>query len=199
KIDELHRMKLLKFLLVKTAAVRCGVKPGELLRVRHCYEDANEEGLRYCLYRSDVYEALGLDYLELRVEEASSLVLFYNPSVLAQTLSVRSNCAWLARFGYRGTMPAMLEHLCKRFESDALPHEIGIFIGYPLKDVVGFMKHLPATPLHCSLRSQWRIYGAAEPSLAVMARYAAAEARAAAAFENAPDLEGFKCRLPPAA
>ena len=33
RIDERHRKELLRFLLVKTAAVRRGVKPGELLRV----------------------------------------------------------------------------------------------------------------------------------------------------------------------
>ena len=33
RVDEAHRKELLRFLLVKTAAVRRGVKPGELLRV----------------------------------------------------------------------------------------------------------------------------------------------------------------------
>ena len=33
RIDERHRKELLGFLLVKTAAVRLGVKPAELLRV----------------------------------------------------------------------------------------------------------------------------------------------------------------------
>ena len=32
RIDEEHRKELLRFLLVKTAAVRQGVKPAELLR-----------------------------------------------------------------------------------------------------------------------------------------------------------------------
>ena len=44
-IDWRHRRELLKFLLVKTAAVRQGVKPAELLRVRHCYEGVNSVGL----------------------------------------------------------------------------------------------------------------------------------------------------------
>ena len=43
RIDELHRKELLKFLLVKTAAVRQGIKPAELLRVRHCYSTVNAE------------------------------------------------------------------------------------------------------------------------------------------------------------
>ena len=65
RIDESHRKELLKFLLVKTAAVRQGIKPAELLRVRHCYSGVNSEGLRVCLYRSDIYCILGLDYVEL--------------------------------------------------------------------------------------------------------------------------------------
>ena len=64
RIDEAHRKELLGFLLVKTAAVRRGVKPAELLRVRHCYSGVNPEGLRVCLYRSDIYCILGLDYIE---------------------------------------------------------------------------------------------------------------------------------------
>ena len=97
KIDEAHRKELLRFLLVKTAAVRRGVKPAELLRVRHCYSCVNSEGLRVCLYRSDIYCILGLDYVELKVEETSSLVLFHNPPVLAATLAERRNRRWLAR------------------------------------------------------------------------------------------------------
>ena len=71
RIDESHRKELLKFLLVKTAAVRQGIKPAELLRVRHCYSGVNAEGLRVCLYRSDIYCILGLDYVELNVQEAA--------------------------------------------------------------------------------------------------------------------------------
>ena len=100
RIDESHRKELLKFLLVKTAAVRQGIKPAELLRVRHCYSGVNAEGLRVCLYRSDIYCILGLDYVELNVQEDSSLVLFYNPQTLAATLAEPRNARWLARMGY---------------------------------------------------------------------------------------------------
>ena len=44
QISEKHRKELLRFLLLKTAAVRSGVKPGELLRVQHCYKSRNSEG-----------------------------------------------------------------------------------------------------------------------------------------------------------
>ena len=123
RIDESHRKELLKFLLVKTAAVRQGIKPAELLRVRHCYSGVNSEGLRVCLYRNDIYCILGLDYVELSVQEDSSLVLFYNPRALAATLAEARNARWLARMGYPAAssqggdaelLQRMLAHLVNR-------------------------------------------------------------------------------------
>lgn len=189
-IDERHRKELLKFLLVKTAAVRRGVKPAELLRVRHCYSTVNAEGLRVCLYRSDIYSILGLDYIELKVEERSSLVLFYNPPTLNATLKKRSNRLWLAGLGYPvdGTMHDMLSELCHRAGESALPHEVGVFIGYPLKDVAGFMQRIPATPVHgCA----WRIYGDASVSMEKMHLYKNVELDATAALECARSVDDF--------
>ena len=188
--DEAHRKELLRFLLVKTAAVRQGVKPAELLRVRHCYSTVNEEGLRICLYRSDIYEILGLDYVELKVEKQSSLVLFYNPPVLEATLEEPRNRRWLCRHGYSqdGSMRDMLATLCRRAGESALPHEVGVFIGYPLKDVAGFMRRIPETPLHGGI---WRVYGDAEASKEKMALYRNAEQDARAAFEEAASIGDF--------
>lgn len=207
RVDGRHRKELLRFLLVKTAAVRRGVKPGELLRVRHCYSGMNVEGRRVCLYRSDIYGILGLDHVELKVEEASSLVLFYNPSALEATLAEPRNARWLARMGYPAAdaarMPrprkdvaspsdamvhAMLAHLVRRAATCDLPHEVGVFIGYPLKDVAGFMRRIPATPVH---HGAWRVYGSAAESLARMRLYARAEADACEAFRRARGVDDF--------
>lgn len=195
-IDLLHRKELLKFLLVKTAVVRCGVKPAELLRIRHCYEGVNSEGLRVCLYRRDIYETLGLDYVELKVEAGGSLVLFYNPPVLAATLAEPRNRRWLERLGYpeNGTTGQMLDELCRRAQETPVPHEVGIFIGYPLKDVAGFMRRLPSTPLH---GGAWRIYGDVGESLARMKIYRDAEAFASAALESARGIADFFAMISP--
>ncbi len=209
RIDERHRKELLRFLLVKTAAVRRGIKPAELLRVRHCYAGVNAEGLRVCLYRSDIYGILGLDYVELKVEAESSLVLFYNPSTLAATLSERRNAKWLARMGYPvadaqerippvggspssatadGHLSSMLAHLVRRAAECDLPHEVGIFIGYPLKDVAGFMRKIPSTPVHNGV---WRVYGDARESLERMKVYAQIETEAREALQRADGIEDF--------
>lgn len=191
-------MRLLRFLLVKTAAVRAGVKPAELLRVRHCYEETNAEGFRCCLYRRDVYETLALDYAELKVEAGTSLVLFFNRAVLAATLAVPRHRRWLERLGYPAGLDAVLAELRRRCAGADLPHEVGVFIGYPLKDVAGFMLRLPATPLHGGRPGAWRVYGDARESLALMERYAQTEARAAAALASASALADFFALSPAA-
>jgi hypothetical protein len=190
-IDEGHRKELLKFLLVKTAAVRRGVKPAELLRVRHCYSGVNKDGLRVCLYRSDIYVILGLDYIELKVEEGSSLVLFYNPETLRRTLADKCNSRWLARLGYlpEWTTGEMLEELKRRAATCLIPHEVGVFIGYPLKDVVGFISRIPSTPLHHA--THWRVYGRAEESLRRMSIYEREESDANEALLRAKGVSDF--------
>ena len=133
-ICESHRKELLRFLLLKTAAVRNGVKPGELLRVRHCYSARNAGGFQFCLYRKEIFDLLRLDYLELRTESDSSLVLFYHPSGLADALACPENRAVLRQCGYaENASPAdRLAELKRRFSSGKLPHEVGVFIGYPV-------------------------------------------------------------------
>lgn len=193
-IDERHRKELLKSLLVKTAAVRQGVKPAELLRVRHCYSSVNSEGLRACLYRNDIYGILGLDYIELKVEEENSLVLFHNPAVLAATLAEDCNRRWLARLGYPkdGTPGERLAELVRRFARNGIPHEVGVSIGYPLKDVAGFMRRIPETPIH---HGAWRVYGDARESLERMRLYASAEEEARTALLSASGIKDFIDRI----
>jgi len=194
RIDERHRKELLGFLLVKTAAVRRGIKPAELLRVRHCYETANEDGLRVCLYRRDIFEILGLNYIELKVEKSSSLVIFYNPSALESTLSEPHNRRWLARLGYpeNGSTADLLAELRRRAEGESLPHEVGVFIGYPLKDVAGFMRRIPATPVH---NGAWRVYGSAKESIDRMAAYARAEEEARTVLRESSCVDEFIGRI----
>lgn len=189
-IDERHRKEILRFLLLKTAAVRGGIKPGELLRVRHCYKSRNPEGFQFCLYRNDILRILQLHYLELRVEQNSSLVLFYHPETLAETLSVRENQEVLNRCGYpeSGGMEAMLDRLLKRFSEEKFPHEIGIFIGYPAKDVSGFIANLPRTPVH---KGAWAVFGDASESVRRMRFYLNAEGVAEKILNGCNDLQTF--------
>ncbi len=190
KISESHRKELLRFLLEKTAAVRVGVKPGELLRVRHCYERENEEGLRYCLYRRDVYETLGLDFMELLREEDSSLVLFYGREAMERTLAAPENASILASCGYSigANAAELLSELARRFAEHGICHEIGVFIGYPAKDVRGFIERLEPSPVH---GTPWRVFGDVAESVRVASIYRGVEDFAHGALNAATTISGF--------
>ena len=55
---------------------------------------------------------------------------------------------------------ALLSHLKKRLsQSEAFPHEIGLFLGYPLEDVIGFCRHKGEG---CKLCGYWKVYGDVE-------------------------------------
>lgn len=189
-ISERHRKELLRFLLVRTAPVRAGVKPGELLRVRHCYRSRNSEGFQFCLRRNDILDILKLEHLELDSDNESSLILFFHREKLAEALCREENLRILLKCGYPcSTDPeVLLTHLKGRFAAERIPHEIGVFIGYPAKDVKGFIEKLPRTPVH---RSDWAIFGDAGESLSRMDLYRQVVSFAASIIDGCEDLQSF--------
>lgn len=186
-----HRKNLLRFLLLKTAAVRRGVKPGELLRVRRCFTEETLFGEPVCLHRRDILNILELDYVELLVERDSSLVLFYHPEAMKHALRDPANRAILTRCGYPVDAPLseLLKELQRRFQHEHdLPHEVGVFLGYPAKDVAGFMANLPRTPVE---HGRWVVYGDAGESIARMTLYRRIEAAAERVLNVCGDTRTF--------
>lgn len=90
------------------------------------------------------FERNGLQYLVLREQKKHVLILLYRPEVLARLLrrpaaqKILQQCGYLSLLSLEG----LLEHLCQRFrELQGVPHEIGLFLGYPPHDVAGFIHH----------------------------------------------------------
>jgi len=186
-----HRKNLLRFLLLKTAAVRRGVKPGELLRVRRCFTEEKLSGEPVCLHRRDILNILELDYIELLVERDSSLVLFYHAETMKNALRDPANRAILTRCEYPvdANVPELLAELQRRFRiGNDLPHEVGVFLGYPAKDVAGFMANLPRTPVE---HGRWAVYGDAGESVARMTLYRRIEAAAERVLNVCGDTRTF--------
>ena len=65
-----HRKELMKFLLIKTAPVRSGVKPAEFLRVRKCYRSKPEEG--FCIHQAEILATLRLPCRKLAASVLSA-------------------------------------------------------------------------------------------------------------------------------
>lgn len=96
-------------------------------------------------------------------------VLFYRPDILNECIQKCSHSNFLKNMQYPVDegLDACLDLLTQRFQS-CCPHEVGILLGIPLKDVLGFMK-LSDLPLTC--RQHWCVYGNPDESIAIMNRH----------------------------
>jgi len=87
----------------------------------------------------------------------SKQLFIYHKQSLHSLLSDVEIRTFLAECGYpdNGTPQTYVKQLAQKLRSKKFPHEIGLFFGYPLKDVRGFM----GEPLPYSKTMGWRMYG----------------------------------------
>ena len=87
------------------------------------------------------------------------LLLVYREGPLARCLAHPETQRLLREAGYpQGSLPQLLDHLSRRIarRQGEFPHEIGLFLGYPPEDVVGFQLHKGK---NCKLCGHWKVYG----------------------------------------
>ncbi|MEE1013043.1 MAG: DUF3793 family protein, partial [Clostridia bacterium] len=96
----------------------------------------------------------------------------YRKKVLTAQLHRREMQTFLHSYGYpeNTTLTAYLSILKERLQEDEFPHEIGVFLGYPLHDIYGFIQH-PSEG--CLLTGEWKVYQDAEGAEKLFARYKA--------------------------
>ena len=158
---------LAAFLALETAEVLDGEKPANLInlpnRRRPCGRNL------YQLWRRHGAALMGQSTLAVRelVDRGDSLLLlFYQPQTLTALLAKANVSGFLRQAGYPqpSTSESALDELQARFKATGFPHEIGVFLGYPLKDVAGFLGWVDL-PVTC--QGPWKIYGNPVKSLAL--------------------------------
>lgn len=90
-------------------------------------------------------------------KENSVLIYTYRRSHLEKELKQDGVSQLLDCYGYPDCqVENCLKHLKSRlYEYECFPHEIGVFLGYPLEDVKGFIEHKGK---ECKLRGLWKVY-----------------------------------------
>lgn len=91
-------------------------------------------------------------------KENYALIYTYRRSHLARDLQKGRVRELLSKYGYRNAdVDSCIAHLKKRlFAYDCFPHEIGVFLGYPLEDVIGFIHYGGREYKYSGL---WKVYG----------------------------------------
>lgn len=141
-------------LVLHCAATLAGHKCGSLFSYRLSPGEEPEELLRAV---NPSLNPKGVRARFLRRRDGSALAYVYRPQRLEKRLAEEEIRRFLAPRGYGCDGEECLRVLSSRVqESDEFPHEIGIFLDYPLEDVVGFIENRGCN-FSCS--GCWKAYG----------------------------------------
>lgn len=150
------RTKLEKALVEHASPTLAGLKMGSLFRYTPELGEAAEKTIH------DWDAGLLKKGVSLRVVkwlEGGVLIYVYRPAKLRQILTEPDVADFLAGQGYPRDedIEVNLNLLRSRLEHNSgFPHEIGIFLGYPLEDVRGFIAHQGRQYSLCGF---WKVYG----------------------------------------
>ncbi len=110
-------------------------------------------------------------YLEvLRIQNLSTLILAYRPKYLVRDLGKSGVEVFLMQLGY-GKLDTeyVISKLKERFAAQSdFPHEIGLFLGYPLIDVIGFIENEGQNSKHAGC---WKVYRNEREAIKLFDRY----------------------------
>lgn len=112
----------------------------------------------------------GVRLTVLRQKEGRYLLYLYREQELESALSDPEVRAFLDKYGYDDFTPAAaLTRLRMRLRaSEGFPHEIGVFLGYPLPDILGFICNEGRNCLCCGV---WKVYADRDGAERTFARY----------------------------
>jgi hypothetical protein len=96
----------------------------------------------------------------IREGRGRALLFLFDRALLEDTIFHDPIRQTLTGMGYpsRLSLPLFLTHLQKQFNCGC-PHEVGLFLGYPLEDVLGFIKNRGSRYKLCG---PWKVYGDVE-------------------------------------
>ena len=145
-------------LVNQCAPTLTGMKPASLFRYQGRVP-GEARRLAECWARQLAPRGLTLRVLKTCRVTGACMLLLYREDWLRRILAERSNRRFLEQQGYPADvdLPQLLERLSDRLclEQD-YPHEIGLFLGYPLEDVVGFIENRGRNYTFCGY---WKAYG----------------------------------------
>ena len=120
-----------------------GLKMGSLLCLPRLESRTDYEKLidKY----NHMYNQKGLHFRILYACPKRTLLYVYRPAMVASYIQDQAVMAFLTQYGYAA--------------GDCFPHESGIFLGYPLEDVCGFITHKGN---HAKICGDWKVYGDAD-------------------------------------
>lgn len=105
----------------------------------------------------------GVAMLALQEKNNRALIYVFRKTHLKKTLDSPKIIKFLQNGGYNcanirnigSALSVLRSHLSKPLKPGEFPHEIGIFLGYPIDDVIGFIENKGQ---NCKCTGCWKVY-----------------------------------------
>lgn len=155
-----------KQIIFHCAPTLANVKIGNLFTVTY---ESKSELTDHVREKNALFNAKGVYVKVLKTTEKTALIYVYRRKKLKDTLKLVEVSRFLQEFGYSiFTLDEALEVLVSHLMADDFPHEIGVFLGYPLEDIRGFIDNEGKNSF---LTGCWKVYHNPEQAMKVFSQY----------------------------
>ena len=157
-----------QYLIDLCAPTLAGIKVGSLFLY---ITEAKENVHTLVDYWNQKLSDKGVRICIVNEREDGGLVYVFRPEMLKCLLRCQDITCFLDSRGFAacGNSEKCIEHLRTLFgNGQSFPHEIGVFLGYPLEDVKGFIEHKGRNSNLCGL---WKVYGEAQRANEMFEKY----------------------------
>ena len=156
-----------KFLIFNGSLVIAGAKPSATITLKKNKDNIYDKWIKY---GEQFLKSIGLEYIDLRETESALIILVYNDNKLREVLHNDTNREFLNKMGYieSDDCKEYLAHLNMRYQQYKCPHELGIFLGFPIDDVIDFME---CTSKKCLACGYWLVYNDLDKSNEIFKKY----------------------------
>lgn len=143
-----------KTLIKFSAPTLAGIKTASMYSAK-CHKEKIEKEI---LMLNKRLNPRGVFLHLMKVQNGRALIYIYRPDSLIKDLTKPEVGGILKTLGYQfDTVEEAINILKKRIIANKeFPHEIGLFLGYPIEDVIGFMSD---DAKKYKLAGCWKVYG----------------------------------------
>ena len=143
-----------KALIMHCSPTLAGLKSANIVNYTYSDGSALQEQLAHC---RKVLEPKGVSIRLLRTADTKALIYVYRRDRVQDDLRKNNVFNFLSEYGYETDhVEYCIERLVGRISAQSdFPHEIGLFLSYPLDDVKGFIEHKGQ---NCCCVGCWKVY-----------------------------------------
>lgn len=145
-----------------------GIKPSNIVS---CYKEQMPDIKEKIVSWNEKLNEKGIYFEPLCECERRILLMVYRKDNMKKILEKTEIAEFLKVYGYIDSknLETCLCRLKQRISSCEFPHEIGVFLGYPISDIKGFINHRDEG---CIFTGEWKVYGDAENARRIFSQYA---------------------------